>query len=124
MIAQNDVARSTVVCDRISLVINRDNIKPDMKLDLNLGANWGVYAVREDKRSVKSRVKYVVKSAVIEGEIEATVVTDFNREVIQEELSSKDFQKELALSSVSYAVQWIADVSSKMGISQIGRAHV
>jgi hypothetical protein len=119
MIEQKDISKVIVICDRIDLHINRDKVAPTMKVDFNLGASWGVYALRQDKCGIKSKVRYALKSDVLEGEIDVTVVINFNHIIDQEELTSKENQKIYALKSVDYIIQWIADISSKMGVSPL-----
>lgn len=116
MIEQKDIARVSVACDTINFSINRDNVKPGEQLNFNIQASWGIYSIRQDQRGIKSKVNFILKSAVLSGEIEVVVVVDFIKEIPKEELVLKENQKFFALFSVDYVIQWIADISSKMGI--------
>ncbi len=120
MIEQKDIAIVTVVCDKINFSIDREKVVlPGMNLNFNITTNWGIYAIRDDNKSIKSKVAYILKSQLLQGEVEATVIIDFQRELTSTELSSPENQKQIAIKSVNYVVQWIADISSKMGISPV-----
>ena len=120
MIEQTDIVSSNVICDRINLNINREKvITPGTPLDIQVSATWGIYAIRQDNKSIKSKIKYILKSTLLEGEIDVTVTVDLIRAITTDEVSQKENQKEFALLSVNSVVSLVADLSSKMGISPL-----
>jgi len=119
MIVEKDIVRTKVICEAVNFSIDRNKAKQGAKIDLNIQVNWGVFALRQDRKGTKTKVKYNLKSPIIMGEIELIVITQFAREINQEEIVVKESQKLLARYSINYIVQWIADITSKMGIAPI-----
>lgn len=119
MLAHKDIEKVQVIGNSVKLNIDRGNLIGTEQLNINITANWSFSAVRNDWRGVKSKVNYILKSNVVQGEIEFEIIVDLNREATKEELEQKEAQKLIVLFSASHFVQWVSDITSRMGVSPL-----
>jgi len=120
MIDSKDIAKISVFCDLINFTASRNNMPAQgEKIEYQVTISWGVYSIKNDNMGVKSKVKYIINSSILNGELEVTVKMVFNQGLDQNRFTSNDSQKQIAQSSTSYVSQWIADVTAKMGFAPL-----